>query len=157
MRRKSRWASLRLYQLKAVPPRRCRERPPRLPGVPPVPLLRLGAPLLDLDFDEGGSVQMRGGGLAIVSDLLMSWNVCEPNTWRGHSCLPRRDSSRRFSEWSEKSRGHTICPNLSPSQRSESPWRCEALLDGLFLENVHDAGDFSQVVKAVRAQRSSTW
>src|ERR1017187_5699725 len=40
------------------------------------------------------------------SELLMSWNVCEPRTWRGHSCLPRRDSSRRFSERSEKPRGH---------------------------------------------------
>src|ERR1039457_655174 len=37
-----------------------------------------------------------------VSDLLTPWNVCEPRTWRGHSCLPRRDSSRRFSERSEK-------------------------------------------------------
>jgi hypothetical protein len=28
----------------------------------------------------------------------MTWNLDEPTTWRRHFCLPRRDSSRRFSD-----------------------------------------------------------
>jgi hypothetical protein len=59
-----------------------------------------------MTFDHRGGTGFSLSSGVEASDLLMSWRVCEPNTWRGHSCLPRRESSRRFSEWSEKPRGH---------------------------------------------------
>src|ERR1017187_1507230 len=48
------------------------------------------------------------------SDLLMSWNVCEPNTWCGHSCLPRRDRLGPPSSFHDRVKSYTpVRPVLS--------------------------------------------
>jgi hypothetical protein len=65
--------------------------------------------------------------------------------WRGHSCLPRRDSSRRFSERSEKPRGASH-PLRIPSYRRSGKWDEEKSV-----ETSLDAADTSVRATVFRA------
>jgi hypothetical protein len=59
----------------------------------------------------------------------MSWNIFELDTWRGHSCLQRRDSSRRFSHRFESNSKERVVLVLAISgvrseKRREESRRC---------------------------------